>query len=108
MGAPSAAQRLTALDEALRGAVGQAAPASVTALEAGLDRLPSVAWSLALCTSWEAAGERCRHVVARRGAEGRTALTARDGATEAVLAHVRTLIDSGTEVLHRLAGPDPA
>jgi len=80
----------------------------VAALQAGLDRLASVAWSLALCTGWEAAGERCRHVVARGGADGRTALTARDGATQAVLAHVRSLTDSGAALLHDLARAEPS
>lgn len=103
LGAPTAGERLAAVDEALRGAVSEAAPEHAAALEAALAGLPSVAWSLAVCTSWEAAGERCRHVVARHGAEGRTALTARDGATAAVLAHVRGLTDTGAEVLHRLA-----
>ena len=106
LGAPTAGERLAAVDGALRGAISGAAPEPVAALVAALDRVPSVAWSLSVCTSWEAAGERCRHVVARRGAEGRTALTARDAATEAVLAHVRGLTDTGAEVLHRLAaGP---
>jgi hypothetical protein len=103
MGAPSPGDRLAALDHALGGSLAAAGPEARAALEAALGRLPSVAWSLAICTGWEAAGERCRHVVARRGAEGRTALTARDGATDAVLAHVRTLVDAGAEVLHRLA-----
>jgi len=103
LGAPTAAARLAAVDEALEGAVTQAPPAPVAALKAGLDRLPSVAWSLALCTGWEAAGERCRHVVARQGADCRTALTARDGATLAVLAHVRGLTESGAALLHELA-----
>ncbi len=103
LGAPAASGRLDALDEALQGAVADAEPAAVEPLEAALGHLPSVAWSLALCTAWEAAGERCRHVVARRGAEGRTALTARDAATAAVLAHVRVLTDQGAAVLHELA-----
>lgn len=106
MGAASGAERLQALDEALRGAVSSADAGPVAALEATLDRLPTVAWSLAICTAWEAAGERCRHVVARRGAEGRTALTARDGATAAVLAHVHTLADTGADLLQRLAGDE--
>jgi len=105
MGGAGNADRRQALDDALHGAVAAGDPATQAAIEAGLARLPSVAWSLAVCTGWEAAGERCRHVVARRGAEGRTALTARDGATEAVLAHVRPLVDAGAEVLQRLAGP---
>jgi hypothetical protein len=105
MGAADAAERLAAVDAALGGTVAAADPEARATLEAALGRLPSVAWSLAICTSWEAAGERCRHVVARRGAEGRTALTARDGATAAVLAHIRPLVDSGAELLHRLARP---
>ena len=108
LGAATPAERLAAVDAALGGAVATAPAPAVAALRAGLDRLASAAWSLALCTGWEAAGERCRHVVARRGAAGRTALTARDGATAAVLAHVRGLTDSGAELLHRLAGPEPA
>ncbi len=107
LGAPAAAERLAALDDALRGAVAAAGPAQVAALEARLGGLPSVAWSLSVCTAWEAAGERCRHLVARRGAEGRTALTARDGATAAVLAHVRGLTDAGAGVLHHLAAVEP-
>ena len=107
LGATTPAERLAAVDAALGGAVATAPSQAVAALQAGLDRLASVAWSLALCTGWEAAGERCRHVVARRGgADGRTALTARDGATQAVLAHVRSLTDSGAELLHRLARPE--
>ena len=105
LGAASPPDRLAAVDEALRGLVADAAPAAVTALEAALARLPSVAWSLALCTAWEAAGDRCRHVVARQGAQGRTALTARDAATEAVLAHVRGLTDTGAGLLHQLTDP---
>ena len=105
LGAPTAAERLRAVDDALNGSVLQGPPAPVANLEAALGRLPSVAWSLAVCTGWEAAGERCRHVVARLGAEGRTALTARDAATAAVLAHVRGLTDTGAEVLHGLARP---
>ena len=105
LGAPTGAERLGAVDDALHGAIASAPPAPVAALEAALGRLPSVAWSLAVCTGWEAAGERCRHVVARRGAEGRTALTARDAATEAVLAHVRGLTDTGAELLDQLARP---
>lgn len=104
MGAPSAGDRLKALDTALGGVVAGADPAACAALEAALDRLPSVAWSLAICTGWEAAAERCRHVIARLGAEGRTALTARDAATAAVMTHIRPLVDAGADVLHRLAG----
>jgi hypothetical protein len=104
MGGPTTAARSQALDAVLGGAVTQGDPTARAALEAALGRLPTVAWALAVCTGWEAAGERCRHVVARRGAEGRTALTARDAATDAVMAHVRTLVDPGAELLHRLAG----
>jgi len=103
MGAPTPPERLAALDVGLDGAVAAADPASQAALEEALAGLPSVAWSLAICTGWEAAGERCRHVVARRGAEGRTALTARDAATAAVLAHVRPLADAGADVLESLS-----
>jgi hypothetical protein len=103
MGATSTGERLAALDGALGGALSGADPDARAELGAHLDRLPSVAWSLALCTGWEAAGERCRHVVARRGAEGRTALTARDAASAAVLAHLRPLVDAGAELLHRMA-----
>jgi len=103
LGAATPAERLAAVDAALGGVVATAPAPAVAALQTGLDRLASVAWSLALCTGWEAAGERCRHVVARRGADGRTALTARDGATAAVLAHVRGLTDSGAALLHDLA-----
>ena len=106
MGAATPAERLAAVDDSLGGAAAAADPAARAALEATLARLPSVAWSLSICTAWEAAGERCRHVVARRGAEGRTALTARDGATEAVLTHIRPLVDAGSEVLHELARQD--
>ena len=103
MGGPSTADRMRAVDQAVGGAVSAADPEARAALEAALGRLPSVAWSLAICTGWEAAAERCRHVVARRGADGRTALTARDGATAAVMAHVRPLVDAGAELLHQLA-----
>lgn len=102
-GAVTQQDRLAAIDGALHGAVADAAPAAVAALETALARLPSVAWSLSVCTAWEAAGERCRHVVARRGAEGRTALTARDAATAAVMAHIRPLTDAGASLLHTLA-----
>ena len=103
MGAASTAERLRAVDAVVAGAVTSGPAPARAALEAGLARLPSVAWSLAICTGWEAAGDRCRHVVARRGAEGRTALTARDGATAAVMAHVRTLVDPAAALLHQLA-----
>ena len=105
MGSATVADRLRALDSALNGALVGADPASTSALEAALGRLPSVAWSLAVCTGWEAAAERCRHVVARRGAVDRTALTARDAATDAVMAHIRPLVDAGAEALHDLARP---
>ncbi len=105
LGSATVAERLGAVDDTLRGAVSQGPPGPVADLEGALGRLPSVSWSLAVCTGWEAAAERCRHVVARRGAEGRTALTARDAATAAVLAHVRDLTDVGAELLHRLARP---
>lgn len=104
MGAPTTAERAHALDAVVGGAVDRAEAAIRAPLDAALARLPSVAWALAVCTGWEAAGERCRHVVARRGAQGRTALTARDAATDAVMAHIRTLVDPGAELLHRLAG----
>jgi hypothetical protein len=104
MGASSTPERLRAVDGVVGGAVTAGPPPARAALEAGLARLPSVAWSLAVCTGWEAAGDRCRHVVARRGAEGRTALTARDGATAAVMAHVATLVEPAAELLHQLAG----
>lgn len=104
MGAAGIAERLKAIDDVVGGAVTAGPAPARAALEAALARLPSVAWSLAICTGWEAAGERCRHVVARRGAEGRTALTARDGATAAVMGHVRTLIEPAAELLHQLAG----
>lgn len=103
MGATSTEARRQAVDEVVKGAVAAGPPAAQAALEEALNRLPSVAWSLAICTGWEAAGDRCRHVVARRGAEGRTALTARDGATAAVMAHVRTLVDPAAALLHELA-----
>ena len=103
MGADRSAARLAALDDALGGVAAAAEPSARAALEAALGRLPTVAWSLSICSGWEAAGERCRHVVARRGAEGRTALTARDGATDAVVDHVRPLVEAGAEVLHGLA-----
>lgn len=103
MGSTTTTDRLKALDEALKGAISDAEPTAQTDLESALGRLPSVAWSLALCTGWEAAGERCRHVVARLGAEGRTALTARDGATAAVMTHVRGLVETGAALLHELS-----
>lgn len=107
LGAATPQDRLAAVDAALHGAVANAAPAAVTTLETALAGLPSVAWSLALCTAWEAAGERCRHVVARHGAQGRTALTARDAATAAVMAHIRPLTDAGSSLLHTLAQDAP-
>ena len=104
MGLATPGERLAAVDHALGGVSAGARSEACAALEGALRRLPSVAWSLAVCTGWEAAGDRCRHVVARRGARDRTALTARDAATEAVLAHLRPLVDTGAEVLHGLAG----